>query len=89
MQERNKVNEQVRATNSQNIQGWDDGLKTAKIKFKHAVEEKQKEAYLLENDIEKLSKEAELLDMETVYADSQLDQLSDVLASLRQEVLYC
>ena len=88
MQERAKVSEKVRAINSQNIHGWDESLKSTKIRFKQSVEDKQKEAYLLENEIEKLSKEVELLDMENTYAESQLDQLSEVLASLRKEVHY-
>jgi flagellar biosynthesis/type III secretory pathway protein FliH len=87
MQERKKATEQIRTLNNQNIQGWDDGFKATKIKFKQSVEEKQKEAHLLENEIEKLSKESELLEMESIYAESQLDQLSDVFASLRQEVI--
>lgn len=86
MEERSRVNEQVRAAHGQNLQGWDDGLKSTKVRFKQSAEEKQKEAFLLETEIEKLSKEVELLDMENVYTEAQLDQLGDVLASLHKQV---
>lgn len=86
MEEREKLNQQIKRTNKQCFPSWENSFKEVGLKFKEVFEERQKEAQMLEKEAEKVRKEVDLLEMELKYADSQIDHLTSTLNILKKDV---